>query len=281
MHPILYRIITKSVGAYLNVLHLIAPKKSDDLAFKIFCTPRKGKIQLGKIPKVLKSAQREIHTFANHDIAVYRFPGNGKKIVLVHGWESNSKRWKKLLPYLKKEQFDIYAIDAPAHGKSSGNLFTVPLYAAVITEVIQKFKIEQIVAHSIGGSASIFALYQNHLPTIEKAAILGAPSDLDVLISNYGRILSLRQRNLRGLTQKFTDVFQMETQLFAGHLFVKSLKIKGFVAHDVQDDVVSFRESEKVTANWEGVTFVETENLGHSLHDAKLYQQLLRFLNAS
>ncbi|WP_298143943.1 alpha/beta hydrolase [Flavobacterium sp.] len=281
MHPFLYRILTKSIGAFLNVLHLVAPKKSDALAFQIFCTPRKGKIQLGKIPKVLQTAEKEIHNIADHDIAVYRFPGNGKKILLVHGWESNSKRWKKLLPYLKKAQFDIYAIDAPAHGKSSGTLFTVPLYAEVIAAMIQKFGIQQLIAHSIGGSASIYALHKSNPETVEKAAILGAPADLDVLISNYARILSLRPRNVRGLTQTFSTKFKLETQLFSSKIFVKSLQIKGFVAHDAHDDVVAFSESEKIIANWKDVTFVPTKNLGHSLHDANLYQQLLSFLKAS
>jgi alpha-beta hydrolase superfamily lysophospholipase len=50
--------------------------------------------------------------------------------------ESNAQM-EKILPYLKKSGSTIIAIDAPAHGLSSGKEFNIPQYAAYIDILAQ------------------------------------------------------------------------------------------------------------------------------------------------
>ena len=51
----------------------------------------------------------------------YRWLGKKETILLAHGWESNSFRWKDLIVKLDTAlDYNVIALDAPAHGRSSG-----------------------------------------------------------------------------------------------------------------------------------------------------------------
>jgi len=137
---------------------------------------------------------RETAQFNTSNFEVYRWKGSGKTILLVHGWESNTMRWEKILPFLQSTGYTILAIDAPAHGLSDGKEFTVPKYAQLLHEICKKYNPEIIIGHSIGGTACIYYQYKYKYPKIEKLIILGAPSDLRVLLENFYSLLSLNAR---------------------------------------------------------------------------------------
>ncbi len=46
------------------------------------------------------------------------FPGAGKDVVLLHGFASSTFTWKKLLPYLKKNDYHVLALDMKGFGWS-------------------------------------------------------------------------------------------------------------------------------------------------------------------
>jgi pimeloyl-ACP methyl ester carboxylesterase len=70
---------------------------------------------------------------------------------------------EKMLPYLRKSG-TIIAIDAPAHGLSGGTEFNIPQYAAFIDILVQKFKPQFLIGHSLGGKTCLY--YQSNYPVI-------------------------------------------------------------------------------------------------------------------
>ena len=71
----------------------------------------------------------------------------------MHGWESNSGRWKNIIQRLQQEQYNIVALDAPAHGASGSSSFNAILYSKFITVVSKNFKPNFFIGHSVGGMA--------------------------------------------------------------------------------------------------------------------------------
>ena len=140
MQQMTQKIIAKSLGMYLNILSYIYPKKGFPLAYAFFSQPRKGRLNKEALPKMLLNADHQLHQHNEHQFQTYTWKGNDDVVLLVHGWESNSTRWKDLLVQLKKTEKTIIAIDAPAHGLSSGIEFNVPTYAEFINVVSQKYK---------------------------------------------------------------------------------------------------------------------------------------------
>lgn len=280
MEKIIQLIIVKSVGFYINSMSYVAPKKSFALAYKLFSEPRKGRITEQKFPKTLLKADLHIsYSLNEHIFQTYTWKGNDEIILLIHGWESNASRWKKLLHHLKQTGKTIIAIDGPAHGKSNGKEFNVPIYAEFINEVVQKYNPKIVIGHSIGGNA--IAYFQAHYPhNFEKIILLGAPSDFKVILENYIKMLSLNKRVHQSLIDYVKTRFNVNVEDFSASKFLKDSPINGIIAHDIHDTVVLFEEGKKIANAWSKAQFIETKGLGHSMHDAYLYQTIVDFIEA-
>lgn len=273
------RFITlKSVGQYINFLSYVHSQKAIDLSYALFSQPRIGRLRKESLPKVLKHAETETFHHNEHHFQTYVWKGNETKILLVHGWESNASRWEKTLPHLQKTGSTIIAIDAPAHGQSSGKEFNVPLYATFINKTVEKYQPDIIIGHSIGGAACVYHQYLFPNTSINKMVILGAPSDLKTLIDNYVSMLSLNTKMFSLLENRFLTHFNFKLEDFSGQKFASEFNISGLVAHDISDDVVSFEEGKKIASTWKNSQFIETKGLGHGMHDDELYQKVIEFL---
>lgn len=278
MKKILYFIFTKSIGLYINTLSFVFPKNASQLAYSLFSEPREGRLSKNKLPEILSKAHSETFQVKEESFQTYTWKGNQNTILLVHGWESNASRWETLLPYLQKLGSTIIAIDAPAHGLSSGKEFNIPKYAAFIHIAVEKFKPQFLIGHSLGGKACLYyqSMYQNSW--LEKMVILGSPSDFSIILNNYINLLSLNSRILKSLETYYLANFQLSLEQFSGKVFASKINIKGFIAHDIDDSVVSIDEGKKIASTWKNAVFIETKGLGHSMHDDTLYKKVVQFL---
>ncbi|WP_240723455.1 alpha/beta fold hydrolase [Flavobacterium sp. GT3P67] len=259
-------------------MSFVFPKKASQLAYAFFSEPREGKLSKTNLPGILQEAQSETFQHGKHSFNTYTWIGNDTIILLVHGWESNASRWENLLPYLKKSGSTIIAIDGPAHGLSSGKEFSIPKYAEFIHIAVEKFKPQYLIGHSIGGKTCLYyqSVYQND--ALKKMVILGAPSDFNIILNNYITLLSLNTKISKSLEDHYLNHFKLNLEQFSGKLFASKLNIKGLIAHDIDDTVVLFEEGKKIAGAWENAIFIETKGLGHSMHDAELYEKVSRFL---
>ena len=278
MKKTFYFLLTKSIGSYINLMSFITPKKATQMAHGYFSEPRKGKFTIENLPKTLKEAHSESFQHNEDNIQTYIWKGNDTIILLIHGWESNSSRWKKMLPYLKKSGSTIIAIDGPAQGLSSGKEFTVPKYAEFIDIVAQKYQPHYIIGHSMGGQTSLYYQYKYQNPSVQKIVILGAPSDFTIILKNFTSLLSLNNKIRKALEIKYTNFLNQHLDQFSSKEFVTKIEAKGFLAHDIEDTVVLIEEGEKIVESWKDVQFIQTNGLGHKLHDDELYRKVYKFL---
>jgi pimeloyl-ACP methyl ester carboxylesterase len=250
------------------------------MAYTLFSHPRNGRLKKENLPKLLLKSEHETHFHNNQQFQTYTWKGNDEIILLVHGWESNSNRWKEFLKQLKKTGKTIIAIDGPAHGLSDGKEFNVPLYAEFINVVVQKYHPQVLIGHSIGGTACAYYqhLFPNH--TIQKMVLLGAPSDFSVLLQNYINILHLNTKIHNYLIDYTKERFNFNIADFSAAKFLENSRISGLIAHDLDDTVVLFEEAKKIAAAWKTAELIQTKGLGHSMHDNYLYQTVIDFLEA-
>ncbi|MGV9002764.1 alpha/beta hydrolase [Flavobacterium sp.] len=278
MKKIQYFIIVKSVGLYINVLSIVYPQKAKLLAYKLFSEPRQGRIRPDKLPKTLLNTEKETFTHNEDTFQTYIWPGNDEIILLVHGWESNASRWKKLLHHIKPLGKTIIAIDAPAHGLSSGKEFNAPKYAEYLHVLCQKYAPKYIIGHSIGGAAIIYYLKKYFNQSIEKVVLLGSPSDFKIINNNYISMLSLNTKVKLLLESYFLERVGISIDDFKGHIFAENFTQEAFIAHDIDDTVVLVDEGKKYASTWKNAIYIETNGLGHSMHDEILYQKISNFI---
>lgn len=278
MKKLKYFLLAKSIGFYINVLSFVAPKKAVQKAYAVFSTPRKGKIQIDTIPEVLKSAEAVAFDFEGKIIQTYLWKGNETVLFLIHGWESNSARWKKALPYILKSGYTIVAIDAPAHGLSSGKDFNAHKYTEFIHHVAKMYNPKILIGHSIGGKACLhYQTIHNNL-NVEKIVVLGAPSDFKVIFENYVSLLGLNSKVNSELINFYKENYNLSNQEIEGPLFSDNKNLKGLIAHDIEDKVVAFAEAKKNSNAWKEAIFIETKGLGHSMNDEELFEKISEFI---
>ena len=273
------KILTKTIGAYINGIALFSPKKAAEKAYNIFCTPRIGKLKEKQI-EFLETATRWTNVDCDSDkIQCYEWEGTGEKVLLAHGWESNSARWKNLIKSLQKANFHIIAMDAPAHGGSGSESFQAVKYAYFMSKVVAHFQPQNMVGHSVGGYAMLYFL--THYPQqVQKAVVLGSPSDLSIIMKNYQNMMGYSNRVMQAVDSLFLKNFGQRIAYFKIHEFVKALKIKGLVIHGEDDLVCPFHGGKSIQQNWEGSEMIVTDGLGHGYQDKKVYHAIRDFLKS-
>lgn len=281
MKKIQHYLLVKSIGLYINLLSFVNSEKAKLLAYKLFSSPRKGKIHPKKLPKTLIETEKETFIYQNDTFQTYTWKGNDEIILLVHGWESNASRWKKLIHYIQPLGKTIIAIDAPAHGLSSGKEFNAPKYAEYIKVLTQKYTPKYMIGHSVGGAAITYYLNKYNNTSIEKIVLLGSPSDFKIISNNYVSMLSLNSKVKALLENYYQEKFNIHIDDFKGHQFAENFKQKALIAHDVDDKIVLIDEGKKYASAWKNAIYIETKGLGHSLHDENLYQKISDFIRSS
>ena len=278
MKKVAYLALAKTIGIYLNILSFVFPKTAIQKAYSLFSKPRKGKLTLETLPEILNEAVLETIETKSEIIQTYIWKGDETVILLVHGWESNSSRWARLIPELKRTGHTIVALDAPGHGLSGETFFSVPKYVEFIKVAVGKFQPKFLVGHSMGGKACLYYQYLHQNQAIHKMVLLGAPCDFNIIFNNFISLLSLNSIVLKGLKKHYVKYFNIEIEDFTGQIFTSNISTKGLIIHDIEDKVVLFDEGKKLAKHWKTATLIETKGLGHSLHDKNLYQKITQFI---
>ena len=113
---------------------------------------------------------------------------------------------------------------------------------------------------------------------VEKIVVLGAPSDFKAIFENYVTLLGLNSKVNSGLINYYKENFNLSNKEIEGTLFSNESKIKGLIAHDIEDKVVAFAEAEKNAKAWQEAIFIETKGLGHSMNDEELFEKISAFI---
>jgi pimeloyl-ACP methyl ester carboxylesterase len=279
MKKLITKILPLAYGQYFNLFALFAPQKTADKAFNLFCTVRKGRV-LPQQQAYLDNAKNEVETAAGHKLQSYHWPGNKETVLLVHGWESNTFRWRNLIDKLKEANFNIIAFDAPSHGYSTGKILYVPLYEEALQHMINKYDPKYLVGHSVGGMTLMYNEYKNPNPKVEKMVTIGAPSEFHEIMEHYQYLLKFNNRVMTALDNYILKRFGFRIHDFSASKFARSNTKKGLLFHDKLDAVAPYHASQKVNENWKGSTLISTEGLGHSMHQEDVNNQIISFLEA-
>lgn len=272
------QLIAKSIGSSINLVSYFSPRTAGHIALHLFSSPRKIKF---KEPEkdFLDTAFLEDIDFENLRISTYRWIGKKETILLAHGWESNAFRWKPLIEQLKALDYNVIALDAPAHGNSSGKLFNAILYADCIHVVAQKFKANIIIGHSVGGMATAFSHSKYQLPTVKKLVFLGAPSNFVGVFARYVDMMGYNSRLSKTMNELILERFNQTPEHFNAARFLKDTEIDGLIIHDELDKIIPFNDAEDFNNFFKKAKLIATQGFGHGLKSDEVNTYILDFIN--
>ncbi|WP_088341587.1 alpha/beta fold hydrolase [Robiginitalea sediminis] len=273
----LRRLIARAYGLYFNLLALVAPKQVARQAFFTFCKVRKGRVKPVQ-EAYLQAARHNTLDVAGHQVQTYRWPGEGEKVLLIHGWESNTFRWRNLIRHLSEAGFEIIAFDAPAHGYSSGSFLHVPLYTECVEAMVHQYQPRHIIGHSVGGMTALYHAHRHPNDLVGTIVTIGSPSEFYEIMEEYQRILGFNDRVMRALDRFVYEEFGFHVHEFSTSRFAEGNPKKGLLLHDRKDAIAPFHASQKVHQAWKDSVLIPTEGLGHSMHQDGVNQKIVAFL---
>lgn len=279
MKKLVTNIFAKAYGVYFNILALFSKKLAGEKAITLFSSPRKGNV-LPIQASFLKEAEDIMIEVGGKQIQTYSWAGTKEPVLLLHGWESNSFRWRNLIRFLREANFAIVAFDAPAHGNSSGGIFNVPLYAECTQHIVKHFNPSYIIGHSVGGMTAVYHQYIYPHNSIQKIVTIGAPSEFYELMEHYQKLVGFNKRVLASIDDYVQKHFGYGIQDFSSSKFAQKIQIEGLLVHDIEDPITPYHNSEKVHANWKNSKLISTRGLGHSMHQDKVNNQIIDFLKS-
>ena len=271
--------IVKTIGAALNTISYISPTYASKKALNLFATPRKGRVTDIEIPFLETAFKKEV-TYQDLEIMTYRWPGKNKTILLAHGWESNTARWSFLIKELKTLDYNIVSIDAPAHGSSDGKQFNAVLYSECINVVVNTYKPEIIIGHSVGGMASVFFQKKYQFTGLEKLVLLGAPAHFEGVFKRYADMLGYNNKIREGLDKLVLKRFNQLPSYFSAAKFSETISTKGLIIHDKHDKIIPFEDALLYKKYYTNAELIETKGLGHGLKGEKITKIITEFISS-
>lgn len=266
-----------AVRVYLNNLAQISMRKAGEAAIKLFALPQKGRLTADD-STFLNTSEKHIDHAAGFPVQTYKWHGGDKTVLLVHGWESNSARWKWLIEYLKAENYTIVALDAPAHGATGSDYFSAILYADMINAVLKRVQPYAVVGHSVGGFATALAVSQSNVKSIQKLILVAAPCNLRYIFDKFFQVLKLNKKVQIGYYKAFERIVGKSVDKVTVQHFIPKIESKGYLIYDTQDDLVPISEGFNIKKHWNGAEIYTTEGLGHSLQHEDIYKKIIEFL---
>ena len=264
-----------------KMLNIVSKSLTTKFLWNIFSGPIKFKPHARELGFYEKATMSMINTSSNRNIAIYRIPNDGRKILLVHGWNGRSGQFSTLIDRLSKEGFDITTVDLPGHGNSDSGQTSLPQITDVLTEIVEtNGPFDVLIAHSFGGVAGLNSIR------------LGV---------NYQKIvlISLGGYEVRPMFENFVGLFDLDKIYYADRLldlaetrfgvnplefgpneFADKIMTETLLVH-CNDDLESKKDiSIMVHEKMPNSQLYLTNNLGHKklLGDAAVIQRITEFI---
>ena len=107
----------------------------------------------------------------------YKVAGEGRPLLILHGWGSSSDSWVKVAELIAEKGYAVIAPDLPGFGKTSAPsaVWGVEEYADFVNDFAQKLGLRKFIltGHSFGGQMAIQFAVQ-HPEKAEKLVLLAA-----------------------------------------------------------------------------------------------------------
>lgn len=161
----------------------------------------------------------------------YLDEGEGKVVVLVHGFPEDSRVWEAQVDYLKKA-FRVIAPDLPGSGEAALiEDLTIDLMADYVFALLSELKVTEcvMIGHSMGGYITL-AFAEKYPQLIRGIGLLHSHAEADTedkkesrrkaidLMEEYGSEAFVRQM----VPNLFTPIFKMEKKMQFGLFFHKA-----------------------------------------------------------
>lgn len=275
-----------AIGYYkakFKVLSLISSRKAAESVFKLFCTPYSGKPKR-KAPSVFHKAEMVSFEINGKKVNGWKWKPekfNGKRILIVHGFDSCSYKFDRYIVPLNREGFEVVAFDAPGHGISEGRTINALEYSEAILKAENLFgSFYGIMAHSLGGLATSLAFEQ--LPDQEnrKLVLIAPTTETTTAIENFFRFVPVSNKVKSAFHDLLEEVGQKPVSHYSINRMIRNFKAPVLWIHDEDDLICPYCDTLSIQElKLSNVDFFITKGFGHSgiYRQNKVFKKIIEF----
>ncbi len=230
---------------------------------RLFTTPIKHKVPKREMEMDKKSIHSKLNIpNINKEIVVYQYGKSAKKVLLVHGWSGRGTQLVKFADALVNCGYSTISFDAPAHGKSPGNMTIMTEFIASILEIDKQFgPFEAAIGHSLGGMALLNAIKKGF--KIDRLTTIGSGDKVKDILDDFVAKLELKSEFSSHLQEHFEKKYKEPMENYSAHSAAKMVDIPVLVIHDENDYEVSVEASINIHNNLKNGELLITQHLGH------------------
>lgn len=271
-------LITRMLGLYLDVLAILSPRTAATKGFLLFCRPFRTPITV-KQKEFFNSSEKFNLQHEDFFIQGYRWGQGEKKILFLHGWQSHTYRWKAYIEALPKNEYTVYALDAPGHGLSSGNFLSVPLYSSLIEQFISELgNVHTVISHSLGSFSLLYTFHRLPELQIDRLILMAPPGEAKDFVSIFRKTLNISDRTLKLILDQFVSRYNVLPDYFSAAKFASAVPVKGLIIHDELDMEAPYHYTAQLKKAWKNSRVLTTTGLGHNLKSTSIVKEVLDFI---
>jgi pimeloyl-ACP methyl ester carboxylesterase len=241
----------------------------DEALVEKFCTPPRIE-ETNFDRRAFHAAEARNVSFEERMLKCYSM-GEGKIVLLAHGWGSRASHMALLARSLTSGGFRVVTFDGPAHGNSrrtdvadTSNMFE---FGRAVSRVAGEYgPIYAVVGHSLGALAAAFAMagtgrLSDYRFSAEKLVLISAPEDLSRVLENFCRTNGMDSTETLRQSLEGSFGFRVSDYSLSGAVGILHAKI--LVVHDEQDEEIPSSDALNMKKRNEGVELVLTRGFGH------------------
>jgi pimeloyl-ACP methyl ester carboxylesterase len=272
-----FHISLRLLPGALSLLARTAPSLAAEAASRLFVLVPHVPRPRGEAAAFLASGEAFTVRSRGRRLAAWSW-GNGPAIVLAHGWGGRGTQMRAFVPPLVAAGYRAVVFDGPAHGFSGGGSTNLPALGDAIAAVAAATDARGVVAHSMGGAATLVALSRGL--SLSRVVLLGAPSNAERIWFEYSRALELSDVIAADARRRLERRIGVEFSALNVSSFASRITPPVLVVHDRDDAEVPWRAGEEIARLLPGGRLVTTTGLGHRriLRDGAVVEQAVRFL---
>jgi pimeloyl-ACP methyl ester carboxylesterase len=255
------------------------------LALELFLRPPRRRTDAVDLPVVARATRRAL-VLGRGRIRAFEWtrdgmPPDAPAVLLLHGWGSHAARFGSFVGPLLDAGWRVLAIDAPAHGESSGRRSDLAQFRAALRATLDALPpVRAIVAHSLGAAAAVWLLAEEPHDDVGALVVVGMPRDVGYMLDSFALVLDLGQDVQARVRREFLLRFGATPEQFSAHALAARLQVPTLVVHDVDDDVAPLEHAQIFASGLGRGRLTITSGLNHSgpLRDPSTISGIIAFV---
>lgn len=275
------RLALQFIRTKFNLISLVSKRKAAEAAFELFCTPQHRNNKA--LPKIFEEAESIQFDFHHYKVQGYRWnSASDKKVLILHGFESSIVNFDRYVAPLMAKGYCVLGFDAPAHGRSSGQMINVLIYKEFVDTLQQRFgPIKSFIAHSFGGLAISLALEDWKNNEQYKAVLIAPATETTTAVDYLFSILKLPKSMRPEFEKVILEKGQHPTSWFSIARAAPHIAAQVLWLHDRDDDMTPIEDMEPIMEKgYPNFRFHITKGLGHRriYRDNAVAAEIINFL---